>query len=125
MAVFGIGVLIEAAYKLITGVVPAAETMGIIGLLVLIGNALCFFLLFRHRSDDLNMRSSWLCSRNDILANLSVLLAAAGVKIFDSSWPDILVGADIAALFIRSAVTVLGESFAELKKLKPKSTAHA
>jgi len=121
MAVFGVGVLIEAVYKAIAGVVPMAETMGIIGLLVLLGNGLCFLLLFRHRSDDLNMRSTWLCSRNDILANLSVLIAAAGVKVFDSSWPDILIGAAIAALFLRSAFTVLHESFAELQKLKSES----
>jgi cation diffusion facilitator family transporter len=118
MAVFGVGVLIEAVYKVIAGVVPMAETIGIIGMLVLLGNGLCFFLLFRHRSDDLNMRSTWLCSRNDILANLSVLIAAAGVKVFDSSWPDILIGAVIAALFLRIAFIVLHESFAELQKLK-------
>ena len=79
MALFGIGVLIEAVHKMTVGVLPVAETMGIIGLLVLLGNGLCFMLLFRHRSDDLNMRSTWLCSRNDIIANLAVLLAAAGV----------------------------------------------
>lgn len=122
MAVFGVGVLIEAVYKkAIAGVVPMAETMGIIGLLVLLCNGLCFLLLFRHRSDDLNMRSTWLCSRNDILANLSVLIAAAGVKVFDSSWPDILIGAAIAALFLRIAFIVLHESFAELQKLKSES----
>lgn len=69
MAAFGVGVLAEAIYKMTAGVVPVAETMGIIGLLVLLGNGLCFLLLFRHRSDDLNMRSTWLCSRNDIVAN--------------------------------------------------------
>jgi cation diffusion facilitator family transporter len=122
MAVFGVGVLIEAVYKkAIAGVVPMAETMGIIGLLVLLCNGLCFLLLFRHRSDDLNMRSTWLCSRNDILANLSVLIAAAGVKVFDSSWPDILIGAAIAALFLRIAFIVLHESFVELQKLKSES----
>jgi cation diffusion facilitator family transporter len=121
MASFGIGVLAEAVYKLTASVVPAAETMGIIGLLVLLGNGFCFLLLFRHRSDDLNMRSTWLCSRNDIVANLSVLLAAAGVRMFDSGWPDILVGAAIASLFLRSALTVLQESFAEIRKLKAES----
>jgi len=121
MAVFGFGVLIEAVYKMLAGVVPVAEIMGIIGVLVLVGNGICFLLLFRHRSDDLNMRSTWLCSRNDIIANLSVLIAAAGVKVFDSSWPDILLGAAIAALFLRSAFTVLHESFAELQKLKSES----
>jgi Co/Zn/Cd efflux system component len=125
MATFGIGVLAEAVYKMTAAVVPVAETMGIIGLLVLLGNGLCFMLLFRHRSDDLNMRSTWLCSRNDIVANLSVLLAAAGVRIFDSGWPDILVGAAIAALFLRSAFTVLSESFTELQKLKSRSVTAA
>jgi cation diffusion facilitator family transporter len=121
MAVFGFGVLIEAVYKILAGVVPVAETMGIIGVLVLVGNGICFLLLSRHRSDDLNMRSTWLCSRNDIIANLSVIIAAAGVKVFDSSWPDILIGAAIAALFLRSAFIVLHESFAELQKLKSES----
>ena len=122
MAAFGVAVLAEAVYKVTAAVVPVAETMGIIGLLVLLGNGFCFLLLFRHRSDDLNMRSTWLCSRNDIIANLSVLLAAAGVRIFDSGWPDILVGAAIAGLFLRSASTVLQESFAEMQRLKAEST---
>jgi cation diffusion facilitator family transporter len=121
MGVFGVGVLIEAGYKTVSGVVPVAETMGIIGLLVLVGNGLCFLLLFRHRSDDLNMRSTWLCSRNDIIANIAVLGAAAGVKLTDSSWPDIVIGAGIAALFLRSAFTVLAESFSELQRLSSHS----
>jgi Co/Zn/Cd efflux system component len=121
MAAFGIGVLAEAVYKVTVGVMPLAETMGIIGLLVLLGNGLCFLLLFRHRSDDLNMRSTWLCSRNDIIANLSVLVAALAVKVFDASWPDILVGAAIAALFLRSAFTVLRESFLALRILRSQS----
>jgi Co/Zn/Cd efflux system component len=121
MALFGIAVLTEAVYKMLAGVVPIAEVMGIIGLLVLLGNGLCFFLLYRHRSDDLNMRSTWLCSRNDIIANVSVLVAAVGVKIVDASWPDILVGAAIAALFLKSALTVLRESFGELRILRSQS----
>lgn len=121
MAAFGVGVLIQAVYKTLTGGVPVAETMGIVGLVVLLGNGLCFFLLFRHRSDDLNMRSTWLCSRNDILANLAVLVAAAGVKVLDSGWPDILIGAAIAGLFLKSALTVLHESLAELHRLKSQS----
>jgi cation diffusion facilitator family transporter len=118
MAVFGAGVLLEVINKIISGIVPSAETMGIIGALVLLGNGICFLVLFRYRADDLNMRSTWLCSRNDIIANLSVLVAAIGVKVFAASWPDILVGAAIAALFLRSAFTVLRESFLELRMLR-------
>ncbi len=118
MAAFGVGILAQAIYKMIIGIVPAAEIMGIIGALVLFGNAICFLLLYRHRSDDLNMRSTWLCSRNDILANISVLLAAAGVKFLNSGWPDIVVGLAIAGLFLKSAFTVLKDSFEELHKLR-------
>lgn len=125
MAAFGLGVLAQAIYKLMTGALPSAETMSIVGALVLFGNAVCFVLLFRHRSDDLNMRSTWLCSRNDIIANVSVLLAAAGVKLFASAWPDIIVGAAIASLFLRSAFTVLRESFSELRILRSQSTTAA
>ena len=125
MAVFGAGVLLEVIHKIISGTIPSAETMGIIGALVLLGNGICFLVLFRHRSDDLNMRSTWLCSRNDIIANLSVLVAAIGVKVFAASWPDILVGAAIAALFLRSAFTVLRESFLELRLLRLRSTTTA
>jgi cation diffusion facilitator family transporter len=115
MALFGLGVLFEVIHKIISGVVPSAEVMGFIGALVLIGNGICFLLLFRHRSDDLNMRSTWLCSRNDVVANMSVLAAAGGVGIFHSAWPDILVGAAIAALFLKSAFSVLRESIEALR----------
>jgi Co/Zn/Cd efflux system component len=125
MAVFGAGVLLEVIDKMISGIIPSAETMGIIGALVLLGNGICFLLLFRYRSDDLNLRSTWLCSRNDIIANLSVLVAAIGVKVFAASWPDILVGAAIAALFLKSAFTVLRESFSELRLLRSQSTTTA
>ena len=125
MAAFGVGVLAQGIYKMMLGIVPIAETMGIVGTLVLLGNGICFLLLYRHRSDDLNMRSTWLCSRNDILANLAVLVAAAGVMLFNSSWPDILVGAGIAALFLKSAFTVLIESFSELQKLRSQTEQHS
>jgi cation diffusion facilitator family transporter len=118
MAVFGVAVLGEAGYKMVVGLVPSAETMGVIGALALLGNGLCFFLLFRHRSEDLNMRSTWLCSRNDIIANLSVLVAATGVAFFRSIWPDVAIGTAIAFLFLRTAFTVLRESLVEYKELR-------
>ena len=125
MALFGAGVLLEVIHKTISGIVPGAGTMGIIGVLVLLGNAICFLLLYRHRTDDLNMRSTWLCSRNDIIANVSVLVAAAGVAILNSSWPDILIGAAIAGLFLRTALAVLRESFLELRISRSQSATAA
>lgn len=76
MLLFGITVVVEASRKAWLGVVPAADWMGAVGLLALTTNAVCFALIYCHRSYDLNMRSSWLCSRNDLIANTSVLVAA-------------------------------------------------
>ncbi|MDO8464422.1 MAG: cation transporter [Gallionella sp.] len=110
MAMLGFFVLGQAIYKILFPHVPAFETIGIIGLLALAANTLCFLLLWRHRSDDINMSSVWLCTRNDVIANVSVLFAAAGVWYTHSGWPDILVGLALAALFLRSALFVLREA---------------
>lgn len=114
MGAFGLGVLFEALRSLLLGSVPAAATMGAIGALALAANLACFLLLLRHRSDDLNMRSTWLCSRNDIIGNVAVLISAAAVARFGSNGPDVLVGAAIALLFLRSAFQVLGGALGEL-----------
>ena len=106
MALFGLFVLGQAAYKLLHPMTPQFETIGLIGSLALTANAACLLLLWRHRAEDVNMRSVWLCSRNDIIANVSVLSAALGVWLFTSQWPDLLVGLGIAVLFFRSAFHV-------------------
>lgn len=110
MAVFGAAVLAGAVVRFATGVVPHAETMGAVGLLALAANVTCLALLFRRRSDDLNMRSTWVCSRNDIIANVGVLVAAGAVAAAGSNWPDIAVGALIAALFLRDSLSIVRES---------------
>jgi Co/Zn/Cd efflux system component len=104
MAAFGLFVLGQAGYRILSPQLPVVEAMTAIWLIALAANALCFGLLRRHRSDDINMRSVWLCSRNDLVANVSVLMAAAAVQLMQSGWPDILVGLAIAALFLRSAL---------------------
>lgn len=113
MAVSGLFVLGEVIYKIIFPHLPIFEAIGLMGLIALVANSLCLFLLWRHRSDDINMKSVWLCSRNDIIANTSVLVAAAGVWLTAAAWPDILVGFALAILFLRSAAHVLRESFIE------------
>ncbi|ADJ28494.1 cation diffusion facilitator family transporter [Nitrosococcus watsonii] len=115
MLVFGLGVLGEAAYKVFYPIMPGVEMMGLIGGVALAANLVCFFLLYRHRSDNLNMRSTWLCSRNDLIANVGILLAAAGSYLLASRWPDILVGSLIATLFLRSAFSVLRQSIQSLR----------
>lgn len=109
LAMLGFGgvVCAEAIGKLLTGAIPTASIMGAVGLLALAANALCFFLLMRHRQDDLNMHSTWICSRNDLIANGAVLLAAAAVARTGSPWPDVAVGLAIAGLFLHSAWGVI------------------
>ncbi|MCW5785735.1 MAG: cation transporter [Nitrospirales bacterium] len=118
MAAFGLFVFGQALYKMIIPQVPVFETIGIIGVLALAANSLCLVLLWRHRADDINMNSVWLCSRNDIIANVSVLCAAVGVWLTSSGWPDILVGLGLAALFLRSAVFVLRGAKDELRAIQ-------
>ena len=115
MAMLGLFVLGQAIYKMRCPHGPAFETIGIIGLLALAANTLCFLLLWRHRSDDINMSSVWLCTRNDVIANVSVLFAATGVWYTHSGWPDVLVGLALAVLFLRSALFVLREAITALR----------
>lgn len=110
MLVFGLGVLGEAIHKIFNPVMPTVETMGLIGGLALLANLTCFFLLYRHRDDNLNMSSTWLCSRNDLIANVGVLMAAAASYALTSLWPDLIVGVVIASVFLRSALHVLRQS---------------
>lgn len=111
-ALFVIG---QIGYKLLHPGVPLFEAMGAIGVLALAANGTCLALLWKHRQDDVNMSSVWECSRNDITANVAVLLAAAGVWLFDSSWPDLLIGSLLAVLFLRSAARVFRASLVALR----------
>ncbi|MBK8871875.1 MAG: cation transporter [Elusimicrobia bacterium] len=97
------------------GVVPSAGGMGAVGVAALAANALCLLLLYKHKDDDINMRSTWLCSRNDVLANLGVMLAAALVLWLGSPWPDIVIGGVIAAMILISSIGILREALHELK----------
>ena len=115
MAVFGLFVLGHVLFKLTYPQPPLIETMGSVATVALTVNVICFMLLWRHRAQDINMRSVWLCSRNDIVANAGVLVAAGLVWVTASAWPDIVVGALICALFLRSALTVSRGAREELR----------
>ena len=115
MAGFGLMVLSQAGYHLISPEVPNFRLMGLTGVLALAANVTCLLLLTRHRNDDLNMRSTWLCSRNDIIANLGVLGAAAAVFATGSMWPDLAVGLLITVVFMRTAVHVVRQALPELR----------
>ena len=106
MLTFGVGLLVEVGLKLARGVVPTVELMSGVGALAMIANAVCLALLWRRRADDINMRSAWVCSVNDVAGGGAVLLAAAGVAWTGSAWPDIAVGMLVAAMFSVSGLSV-------------------
>lgn len=110
MAAFGVGLLVQVALKLALGLVPRPEVMGSVGVLALVANLVCLALLWGRRADDINMRSAWICSRNDVAGNAGVLIAAAGVALTGSAWPDIVIGLLMAGVFGASAVRVIREA---------------
>ena len=93
---------------------PQAGTMGIIGMMALAANLTSVLLLFRFRNGDANVRSVWLCSRNDAIGNLAVILAASGVWVTNSAYPDILVAGIMSALFFWSSYQIIRQSLNEL-----------
>ena len=115
MAGFGIMVLAQAGYHLMSPEVPDFRIMGATGVLALLANGTCLILLTRRRNDDLNMRSTWLCSRNDIIANVGILIAAVGVLASGSRWPDLAIGLLITTVYMRSAVYVIRQATTALR----------
>ena len=114
MAIFAIGVLTSAFYRSFNPIIPEVTTMGVVGFMALAANLICAVILLGFRDTDINMRSAWLCSRNDVLANLGVLLAAAGVAWTNSPWPDLVVGISISALILKSAIEVMRDAKIEI-----------
>jgi Co/Zn/Cd efflux system component len=116
MFLFAIGVFARASYHLFTSASPEVTIMGTVGVVALLANLLCLLLLTRHRKDNLNMSSVWLCSRNDIIANTSVLAAAALVFLTHSILPDLAVGLLLTLIFAKSAGKVLSQSWREMQQ---------
>ena len=116
MGLFGIWVLASSIWKGFAGAPPEAVTMGVVGFAALAANALCFVLLSAYRSGDSNMRSVWLCSRNDLIGNCAVLAAAIGVARTSAVWPDVLVAAIMAVLALQGAAVVVTQARAEFAR---------
>lgn len=115
MLVFGVWVIGAAGWNLAYGVVPEAQTMGVVGTAALLANAASFAILWRFRAGDSNMRSAWICTRNDVLGNLAVLLAALGVFGTGSGWPDAVVAAIMGGLALQGAAVVTRQALGELR----------
>jgi Co/Zn/Cd efflux system component len=115
MVLFGIAVLARTAWSAYAGGTPQPETMGVVGTLALLTNVGVAILLYAYRDGDANMRSVWLCTRNDAIGNVAVLLAALGVFGTGSRWPDLLVAAAMAGLALSAGLSVVRQARQELQ----------
>lgn len=115
LGLMGIWVLGSTIYYALVLDVPQAEVMGSIGLLALTANMVSVLLLLRHRNGDANVRSVWLCSRNDAIGNLAVIFAASGVWATSSAWPDLIVAGVMASLFLWSSAQIVSQALSELR----------
>ncbi|HJQ16828.1 MAG TPA: cation transporter [Allosphingosinicella sp.] len=112
----GLGVLVQIGLKIAFGVAPSSTLMLLFGGLALAANLFCLKLLWRFRADNVNLSSTFECSRNDVIANVGVIVAAIGVTAFDSPWPDIAVAVVIAFLFLRSALRVTAAAWPQYRR---------
>lgn len=115
LALLGLYVLIATGWAAFHGTVPRAELMGAVGVAALIANVVVALMLYRFRSGDANMRSVWICSRNDAIGNIAVVLAAGGVFGLNSAWPDLIVAGLMAALGLSGGFQIIRQARAELK----------
>ncbi len=116
MAAFGFWILFVTARHAVVGTLPEASTMGVVGVVALIANLGVAALLYRFRDGDSNMVSVWICTRNDAIGNVAVLLAAAGVFGSGTGWPDFAVGAVMASLSLYGAWQIIRRALAELRE---------
>lgn len=119
MGLFGLWVLAITGWHVLNGTVPQAATMTVIGLAALVANATSVGLLWAHRKGDANMRSAWICTRNDVLGNLAVLAAAAGVLGTGAGWPDAVVAVVMAGLALQGSWVVLRQAVGEFRISRP------
>lgn len=122
MGLIGLWVLGLSSWNIFYGGVPDAITMGWVGVLALIANAVVLVLLVAYRKGDSNMRSVWICSRNDVIGNFAVLLAALGVFGTGSALPDIIVASIMALLALQGTIIILRDAIKELKQVKNEQT---
>jgi Co/Zn/Cd efflux system component len=119
MGLFGLWIIGTAIWHAMHGTLPSALTMGAVGFAALAANAASFSLLWAYRGGDANMRSAWICTRNDVFGNFAVLLAALGVFGTGTGWPDVIVAAIMATLALQGAAVVIRQSLAELRQPVP------
>ncbi len=115
LAAIALTVLTMTGLRVMNGAPPEAGTMGLIGLIALAANLTSVFILLRWRDGDSNVRSVWLCSRNDAIGNVGVIAAGGLVAATGAAWPDLVVAALLASLFLKSAAAITVQALGELK----------
>jgi Co/Zn/Cd efflux system component len=116
LTLMGVWVLDSTAWHVLVLGLPRAEVMGVVGVLALAANVASVLLLVRYKDGDANVRSVWLCSRNDAIGNVAVMIAALGVWGTATKWPDLAVAAIMAGLFLTSSVQILRQAVRELRR---------
>lgn len=112
----GVLVLLDVARRIWLGSEPQSDLMFSVGFIALIVNMICFALLYQFREGDVNLKASWICSRNDMLANIGIIISAVLVGQFDKAWPDWVIGSVIAGIVIHSSIAIISEARASIKK---------
>jgi cation diffusion facilitator family transporter len=125
LSLMSLWVLGMTAYHVLIVGIPRAEIMGGIGVLALLANLASVLILVRYKDGDANVRSVWLCSRNDAIGNVAVMIAALAVWASATKWPDLIVAALMAGLFFYSSVRILQQSFHEMRSGHPSAVGHA
>jgi Co/Zn/Cd efflux system component len=119
LLLMGLWVFGSTAYQVFVVGVPQAHIMGVVGVMALAANLLSVLLLARYKDGDANVRSVWLCSRNDAIGNVAVMVAALGVWGTASGWPDLIVAGIMAGLFLNSSVQILSQALRERREAAP------
>lgn len=121
LGLLGLYILISTIWAIWRGAVPQAEVMGTVGIIALVANGAVAVMLYRYRAGDANRRSVWICSRNDAIGNVAVVLAAAGVFGTGTAWPDLIVAAIMAALGLSGGFQIVRQAIGELRDCHPAS----
>lgn len=111
----GVGIVVNVIAKVQSGIPPSSTLMLVFGAMALVANLACLRLLWRFRGHDVNMASTFECSRNDVISNVGVLVAAGAVALFNSPWPDIIIGSAMAVVFLRSSFRVMTDAAPQLR----------
>lgn len=124
LAVMAVAVLGLAIYQTFILATPEATTMSVVGLMALAANVISAVILMRYKDGDANVRSVWLCTRNDAIGNVAVVFAGLAVAATASAWPDLIVAMGMAALFLSSSISILRQAASEIRTGRPSEKAH-